>query len=346
MEHARTLAPTVAKRSANVNRNRADDAIDYLHHQGAQFVLCDGKRPVQGQAFKSYHPTLEIVRNHHANGGNLGIVPATIGTSALDLDYGDPADLLHHHPARAVVPTMRPGGLHIYYDHDPNAEQREWDKYGCGGEVRSKPGGYVVEYSPESWQTIADSIARPGSFPFPADLWAAVGDTLPTQYAPLDGGALPQPVADYVPPSLENIAIGHRHDALYDAVRHKAYQHAPGPDSAAWRARVIAYAQANNRRFRVPLLAPEVVNIGVQVARHTWDNRDKHKPGAGFTTEQRSRGGKRRSAMVRAANYERDCGIRADHLAHMSYTEIAANYGCSIGTVQNVLRRMWSGGII
>ena len=229
MEHAlNDAALTVADRSEHVNYKPATEAIEHLHNRGAQFVLCDGKHPQPGRPFKTYRPPLELVRDHVTGGGNLGIVPQSIGTSALDVDYGDPAELLSAHPARVAVPSRRRGGLHIYYDHDESVEQRDWTAYGCGGEARSKQGGYLVLYH-DACQRLAEAIDRPGAFSFPADLWVAVGEMLPTVYAPLDGGAPPRPVADYEPAILENIAIGGRHPALYDLVRHKAYQHDPEP---------------------------------------------------------------------------------------------------------------------
>ena len=109
---------------------------------------------------------------------------------------------------------------------------------------------------------------------------------------------------------------------------------------------MIAYAHNNNRRFRDPLPDAEVRNIGVQVARHTWDNRDQFTAGAGYTPEQRSRGGKRRAVQVHAANYDRDSAIRADYLSYMDQAAIGRKHGLTPSAVHKIIGRMFAAGIV
>lgn len=60
-------------------------AVAYLQNRGAHFVLCDGKRPVW-KRWQKRRPPVAVVT---ADPGNVGIMPASIDTSALDVDRGN-----------------------------------------------------------------------------------------------------------------------------------------------------------------------------------------------------------------------------------------------------------------
>ena len=81
-----------------------------LYDHGAHFVLCggkDGKVPIW-KRWQAHRPTLEVVEHHADHGRSIGIVPASIGTSALDVDHGDPGELFAQWPC-ARSGTVPPG---------------------------------------------------------------------------------------------------------------------------------------------------------------------------------------------------------------------------------------------
>ena len=203
------------------NLPRKPDPLAVLYGAGAHFVLLHDKVPVWAK-WQRRRPPLDVV---HAHGDRLGLMPASIGTSALDVDEGDPRELLAHHPAWAVLASRRPGGRHLYYADDRPRGNRTWAEYGCAGQLRSGRGYLVL------WHDGADRLAeelrtrgRPADFRLP-DLFAAAGVELPTVYpADLDRGPAIMAPARVVLPMLEVVLPGGRNPALFDTVRHWAYR--------------------------------------------------------------------------------------------------------------------------
>ena len=128
-------------RSINPQESRKQ-AITYLHDRGAHFVLCHDKWPLRGFPWRSHTPTLDCVLAHR---GNVGLVPFSIETSALDVDRGEPTQLSLFHPPLVIVPSKRPGHEHFYYRDDTPRGNQRWSAFGCSGEVRSA-NGYLVMY--------------------------------------------------------------------------------------------------------------------------------------------------------------------------------------------------------
>ncbi len=226
-----------------------DRGITTLHRRGAHFVLCAGKVPLW-RGWQRRRPLPEVVQFHVDHGKNIGLIPASIGTSALDVDQGDPADLFEHYPARVVLPSRRRSGRHGYYD-DRSAK------------------GFLVLYD-NAIERLATALDAPGLFPFPVDLFEAAGVELPAQYAPIEQGPAIVAGRPKVLPLLETIREPGRNNALFDVVRWWTYAQDRGQSLQAWYERVTAYALHNNERFPVPLEQWEACKVAYNVATWTW----------------------------------------------------------------------------
>ena len=218
--------------------------MSFLHGRGAHFVLClKNKRPLWG-GWQKTRPALDVCRGHD---GPLGLIPYSIRTTALDVDHGDPVNLLKRHPALASIASRKRGGLHLYYGDDEARGNRDFSLYGCSGQVRGAR-GYLVLWD-NAADILADAIASPSksSSPFPSSLFEAAG--------------LEEPDPSFKPtarPSndrlrLEKTLPGARHSALFDSIRFWAYEQNRGKDLRAWKERVRAFAWCENElRFPVP----------------------------------------------------------------------------------------------
>ena len=275
----------------------------------------------------------EVVQFHVDQGKNVGLIPASIGTSALDVDQGDPADLFDHHPARVVLPSRRRNGRHGYYDDGQRRGNEKWAAYGCAGEVRSAK-GFLVLYD-NAIERLAAALDVPGRFPFPADLFEAAGMELPVLYAPIEQGPAIVAGRPKVLPMLETIREPGRNNALFDVVRWWTYAQDRGQSMQAWYERVTAYTLHNNERFPVPLERWEGCKVAYNVATWTWcgGGPADHSPAA------QSRRGVKSGQVRRAATRKRDAAIVADRAAGMSYGQLAAKYELTKRAVHYIVHR-------
>ena len=303
-----------------------------LYDHGAHFVLCDGKRPIW-KRWQQHRPTLEVVEHHADHGRSIGIVPASIGTSALDVDHGDPAALFELHPARAVVPSRRAGGRHGYYDDAEKRGNDKWAALGASGEVRSSRGFLVLyDNAPEK---LAAALTRPGRYPFPDSLFEAAGVPLPILHKPVEQGPAPVARAPRVLPMLEVIAEGARNATLFDVVRWWSYSQDRGRVLAHWYDAVRERALQHNERFADPLPAPEVRKLAYNVASWTWSGHGAfdHSPTA------QSRRAVKLGKLRRAAVADRDREIVQDRAEGMSLRALARKHGCEVASVRWTLAR-------
>ncbi|MDE0212436.1 MAG: hypothetical protein OXJ64_21460 [Boseongicola sp.] len=150
------------------------EAVAYLYDRGAHFVLCRGKEAFQ-RGWQRRRPSLESVLKH---GPEIGLIPYSVGTSALDIDYGDFGKLIEAKPPLVTVPSPR-GGAHAYYQDDTPRRNREWQAFGCRGDIRSAHGNLRLYESGAERLASALRLTPPGSEPFPADLFEAMGVEAP-----------------------------------------------------------------------------------------------------------------------------------------------------------------------
>ena len=117
------------------------------------------KKPLR-RDWQRLSPTFLEVKQHIDQGGLLGVVPASLGKTVLDVDRGDPIPLLACHTPWAVCPSLRPGRLHLWYtDSQPRpATPWRYAEGGAGGELISQH-PYVILWG-ESLQALADALTE------------------------------------------------------------------------------------------------------------------------------------------------------------------------------------------
>ena len=314
-------------------------ALSYLHDRGAQLVLCRGKLPIRGFPWRSHTPALDCVIAHR---GNVGIIPFSVGTSALDVDKGDPTQLSLFQPPLVILKSQRPGGEHFYYRDDVPRGNQQWSAFGCEGEVRSA-NGYLILYR-EAPVLLAHALVNDkAECSFPAGLLEYAEPVETDGPVPLDDldSADSAQLRLLTPgaPSLERVQKGRRNVALFDAVRFWAYGVAKLAASYdEWLRSVEIRTMAENRRFPEPLTERHALTTGYSIAVWTWTTY-RSGYGRGWTMEQRRHGGENKARRVRYDNRERDMQIIHLWEAGQSVRQISATVGLSKSAVHDVVKR-------
>ena len=281
-----------------MNSTPEDPIVALAERFNAHVVLCDrAKRPYwQGRHYgwRNRQPSLDVLTAHD---GVFGIVPWSIRSTVLDVDFGDPRQLRLFAPPYVELPTTR--GWHEYYDDDKPRKNRDWNgPGGTRGQVRGA-NGYVVLHGdgPARLLEVLEDHRR-ARYPYPADLFEAAG--LVPVFDP--GPARPFRMSQPEPPDVEDAPVGQRHHALFTALRRKVDvmerpRRADGAvDVSPWVRRVTDAAFALNARLSVPKVAYEAQWMGYSVA--TWyASRDAHARTDHSPTRQAARG--RRSGATR-----------------------------------------------
>ena len=144
----------------------------------AGISCCAGERK---PLWPRWQPGIDVVLRH---GRDLGLMPWSLGTSALDVDYGDVGELV---VATAPLTTLdSPRGHHCYFQDDRPRRNATWAAHGCGGEVRSAKGFLRLYEGGAERLAHALAVTKDGTAPFPADLFAAAGVDAPRSL-PVEG---------------------------------------------------------------------------------------------------------------------------------------------------------------
>ena len=249
-------------------------SLETITENGGHLVLVErgSKRPVWSR-WQKRKPALDVVRAHD---GRLGLVPYSIGSSALNVDSGDPRDL----PTPwTQYRTQRRNGAHFYYGDDEARGNQKWHAAGCSGEVRGAR-GYLILHNGGAGP-IARAIQsgrQMNLFPFPIDL-------LELHEAEL---IIPDPVKLHsvephgkVSLRLEGVYEGARNISLFEVGRQWAYRQRRGNDLGAWIAGVRDFFVRNNKRFPDPMHVAEVRASAYSVATWIWSRFAEIKPSKG-----------------------------------------------------------------
>ena len=264
-------------------------AVPVLLEYGAQFVLCDhwGNRKADGsQSKKPVHrnwrqqrPGFVAVKDHITSGGLLGIVPSSLNCAVLDVDHGNPTELIATHLPWFLSPTQRPHRLHLWYQDDRHelAEERRGGHWrhesGCSGELLAST-GYVVLWGnalQELADTLQDTVFGRGD---QADFntvatdagmtWAGPGQNLTRREVEVKAEDLPE---------LAEVLPGNRNIALFHHARHYAYRQAAHHDEFLTFADTVADFAATCRD-QLPDVEgfpeSEAAGIAQSVATWTW----------------------------------------------------------------------------
>ena len=119
-------------------------ALAYLHDRGAHFVLLDDKKPLW-RGYLKRRPALETV----LYAPDLGIIPWSLGSTALDVDRGKPVQLCLFHPPMVVLVSGQVERCHLYYRDTEPRRNGNWTAFGCGGQIRGA-NGFLRLWHPQS----------------------------------------------------------------------------------------------------------------------------------------------------------------------------------------------------
>lgn len=327
------------------NPTNNPQALQTIYHAGGHFVLClEDKRPVW-RSWQKLRPGLDVVLAHE---GPLGLKPWSVSTSALDVDTGDPGELMQAWPPMAVLNSRRSDGKHLYYSDTEGRGNGHFEVYGCAGEIRSAK-GYLILWHDGAGR-LADALQDPlaRARRWPRDLFELAG--LP---AVTLRGAVKTPTYSYKPSDqsrqtwaaaaaaveLEAIKPGRRNVKLFDAVRFWAYSIPRGQDLEAWTRRVRVHALEQNRRFPEPLAESEVKQTAYSISTWCWSGGGARWHFDHSSAAQRRRGVKS-GKVRRARNAERDAAIVAAVEAGQSMRAVAREYGLTHQAVMKIVGRV------
>ena len=327
------------------NSTNNPQALQAIHHAGGHFVLClENKRPVW-RSWQKLRPGLDVVMAHD---GPLGLRPWSVSTIALDVDTGDPGELVQAWPPMAVLNSRRAGGRHLYYSDTQGRGNAHFEAYGCAGEIRSAK-GYLILWHDGAGRladALHDPVARARRWPRDLFELAGVGAvTLPA--------AVKTPAYSYKPSDqsrqtwaaaaqgvqLEAIYRGLRNRKLFDAVRFWAYSVPRGDELEAWTRRVRVYALEQNRRFPDPLDESEVKQTAYSISTWCWSGGGARWHFDHSSAAQRRRGLKL-GRMRRARNATRDAAIVAAVEAGWSMRAVAREWGVDERMVRKIMARV------
>ena len=326
------------------NSTNNSQALQTIYHSGGHFILClEDKRPVW-RSWQKLRPGLDVVLAHE---GLLGLKPWSISTSALDVDTGDPGELMQAWPPMAVLNSKRTDGKHLYYADTEGRGNGHFEVYGCAGEIRSAR-GYLILWHDGAGR-LADALHDPvvRLRRWPRDLFELAG--LPAVTLP---GAVKTPTYHYKPSDqsrhtwaaaaesvqLEAVQRGLRNVNLFDAVRFWAYSVPRGQDLEAWTRRVRVQALEQNRRFPEPLDESEVKQTAYSISTWCWSGGGARWHFDHSSAAQRRRGVKS-GKVRRARNAERDAAIVAAVEAGQSMRAVAREHGLDYRVVWHVVNR-------
>ena len=163
-------------------------------------------------------PTLDVVAAHD---GRIGLVPYSIGATALDQDYGDPREM-----PQTWTRYKTPRGAHLYYgDHEARGNQK-WQLGDCSGEVRGAR-GYAILHN-HAAHRVANALAsgrQMNLWPFPAELIKAHEAELIVPTVRQLHAVEPHGKASV---RLEGVFPGARNESLFSVVRLWAYKQRRG----------------------------------------------------------------------------------------------------------------------
>ena len=299
-------------------------AIERMYDSGAHFVMCrDDKTPLHRWRLSLPRQELGAVLEHKSRGGLLGVVPFSVGMTCLDIDEGDPGELLAQYDPCARCPTRRDGGLHLYFRDILGRRNGDWAACGCRGHVRGASGYCCL------WENAALHIAEALKYP-------EQGELFPVARIGLEQVEL-SPVARMRPSVSAPYKIGNRHNTLYWVLCAWATVRQRPADYATWKASILSKAHFENERMETPLPGREVRDTAVGVATWIWEN--KQNPRTDHRAQTQRRRGRKSGRIRRQAAYPMEREAVKMRQGGFSIGEIAKHLERPKSTVQHALKR-------
>ena len=311
------------------------EAITYLHGHGAWLVLCCGKKPVWGVSWNRRRTDLDLVIAH---GSQVGLIPISIQTSALDVDFGDIGELVKMAPPLATLKSPR--GHHCYYrDGVPRGNAR-WKMCGCRGEVRSAKGYLRLYEGGAETLACAMRIQPEGDGQWPQNLFEMAGVDLPLQMPPVSEagflGAASTAMEARTRWDLRKVHVGCRNLALFDELRFWAYVEPRGGSVQLWHAKVHRRAFELAALLQEPLPDREVRQTAYSVSSWVWAGGGPIDHSGPAQSRRGVKSGKVRREQVR----ERDAAVLGLVLdEYVTYREAGRASGVSKSQIGRIVHR-------
>ena len=316
-------------------------SLETITENGGHLVLVErgSKRPVWSK-WQRRKPTLDVVAAHD---GRIGLIPYSIGATALDVDHGDPSEL----PTPWTrYPTQRRGGTHCYYGDDEARGNQKWQAGDCSGEVRGAR-GYLILHpgGPHKVARAIQSGRQLSLFPFPSELIELHEAELIVPNVRELHAVEPHGKASV---RLEGVFPGARNESLFLTVRLWAYRQRRGGDLGAWCARVRDFTLESNQRLPEPLSEREAKATAYSVSTWVWSQFTEIKPTKGTGPLDHSSiaqswrgtwGGRASGASRRRVTQARDRAIVQAVERGESMRSVAGQHGITVGAVHWIVAR-------
>lgn len=276
---------------------------------------------------------------HLDGGGHVGIVPASLHETVLDVDSGNPDDL---HRAigtpRAVLDSLSRQGAHSWYDDTAPRPNGTFDIAGCTGDIRSGRGFVVIR--PDQFDRLVEGLRRQGRYMVQDDIFAAAARAK-ARTAVSEKCTPPPAISPPDPLPLETCTVGCRNQSLFDTLRHAVYPIVRGDNRDDWHRFVLERALDLNSRLPDPLPVDEVRWTAYSISTWCWNREGHIEPADHSYNAQWRRGIKRHygdaSHARQRAIRERN-GLICDLQAiGWKQRDIAARAGVTQGTVSRVI---------
>ena len=272
-------------------------------------------------------------------GRNIGIVPASIGFSVLDVDHGDPVRLAEAHEPAFFLDSRTPGRAHLGYDVGALRRDGTFEIEGCAGEV--KVSGYVSLHGRErALERIHGAVAARPPYRYPNP--CARPEARRGPHAGARGACEPHAGRD--------VPEGFRNATLFHVLRFWAYREIAGAlsrsqwvDACQDRALQIALS------WSVPEATGKIETTARSVAGWTWvrngNFRALRSSGARSSPRWHAAQARRRWSAYRRRDdvRERDRRILEALGAGHSQRETAALVGCTRDVVRALQRAVTAG---
>jgi len=351
-----------------------------LATMGARFVLANEAKVPVARGYPDPHfltrrwELADVLEWPHL----LGVVPWSLGCSVLDVDEGDPAELIARHPPLCTVATQS-GGVHLWYHDSRPRGSPNWRALGAAGQVRSA-NGYVVLWDRGAALSTALATTRERRS-FPADLFEAAGVSAPPRRPgrpppppprrpTAQGGGGERRVPRFVYSwTLKDAHVGERDERLYRmlcalvgmdcmagalvedllpwaerwaATMPVPFGSLPGDEQPL--AKALAAWRTHQRRDDASHRAHKE-DVQRRKAKRLAAQRagrplmDGHRfAGAISVQEAGYRGGKASGASRRAQVWERDAAVRRDRAEGWSLRSLSTMHGLSLSGVGRILK--------
>ena len=293
----------------NQNITYDPNVVNTLYEFGAQLLrVREDKSPAESRGWIDRQLSLDDLQRHVEADGLLGLIPASVGLVAVDVDEGDSARLLANFRPACAYRTRRTDGIHAFYTHDgPPIPQRRWHApvFRTSGDLRHAR-GYVVVWNAER---LTEDLSRgSGGVPF-----AEVRQALVTPPAPQGRQATPKSPPDGTEPTPDDLAPSparSRHAWVKARLIAARVDGRTGPELRQY-ARQLHAGLVQPPDPRVPHFFPlaEALAVAQWVAGRDWSSEQQRLRGLRSGQHRRSRTADRDQrivAMLRAGRSQRE----------------------------------------